>query len=304
MTELVSPLARPVAPLALRDHWYVVGALAQLGPEPRVLTTCGRTAAFSVESGQLHCADPDFAHAVSDGYVWHWHGDGPQPENQPELPQVRVPRTVWERGTVAADANWSDFVENTLDLVHPMFAHPWTHPTWWLHRLGVRPVFETEIRMTPTGWIAEAFVDLPFKRRWRFMWQELTLPDRVRLVMSPPAMAPERGIAAGAMEVIAHHPPEHAGRTRMEYMMGRRAAPFEPARFKELPGGRPLHVQDQRLLEALAGNRLRFPEAREAHVATDAYTLLFRKVVAEVQAGRWATSWQSFPSPIVLRARI
>ena len=85
--------------------------------------------------------------------------------------------------------------------------------------------------------------------------------------------------------------------------LGRRCAPFEPARVKERPGGQPLHDQDRRLLEALAGNRAWFPEAREAHVQMDTYTLLFRKVVAEVQAGRWGESWRHFP-PIVLKARI
>lgn len=116
--------------------------------------------------------------------------------------------------------------------------------------------------------------------------------------MSLLVLGPERGIAAGAMEVIAHHPPETTGRTRMEYVLGRRCAPFEPARFREKPGGQPLHYQDRRLLEALARNRAWFPEGREAHVHMDVYTLLFRKVVAEVQAGRWAESWASFPSPI------
>lgn len=297
-------LARSVAPIALPDHWYVVCPRPAVGEAPRAFTCAGEAARYHLADGAVACDRPELRIAEQDGYVWLWHGEG-APDRPPDpLPQVHVPGTVWERGSVAVEAPWADFVENTLDLVHPMFAHPWTHPTWWLHRMGVRPVFEAEVRMTETGWIAEAFLDLPFRPRWRFMWQEFRLPDRVRLVATPPALDPAAGIAAGAMEVIAHHAPETAYRTRMEYLMGRRAFPFERPRFIERPGGRWLHAQDRLILEGLAGNRRRFGAGREANVPADAYTLLFRKVAAEVAAGRWAEAWRAYPSPITLRARI
>jgi hypothetical protein len=299
----VPPRAAPA--LALRDHWYIVAPRPAIGPEARVLTCAGEAAAYRVEAGAVACDRPELAIAEQDGYVWLWHGDAPAPPFPPAIPSLRVPGIAWERGSVAVDTPWADFVENTLDLVHPMFAHPWTHPTWWLHTLGVRPVFEAEVRMTATGFTAEAFLDLPLRGRWRFMWQEFRLPDMVRLVMTPPAAhPPDAGVAAGTMEVIAHHPPETAGRTRMEYVMGRKPFPWERPGFVEVPGGRWLHAQDKRVLEGLAANRACFPAGREANVPADAYTLLFRKVVAEAAAGRWGDSWRAFPSPLTLRARI
>lgn len=303
MTEpgvLPPPAARAIAPLALPDYWYVVAPLPALGAAPRVITCAGEAAGYVHAAGVLRCDRPELHVAAQDGYAWLWHGAG-APDRPPDpLPQVHAPGTVWERGSVAVDAPWSDFVENTLDLVHPMFAHPWTHPTWWLHRLGVRPVFEAEVTMTATGWEASAYLDLPFRPRWRFMWQEFRLPDRVRLVTMPQAADP----AVGAVEVIAHHVPETAGRTRMEYVLGRKAFLLERPRWIEVPGGRWLHDQDRTILEGLAANRRRFGAGREAHVGADAYTLLFRKVVAEAAAGRWADAWRAFPSPITLRARI
>lgn len=303
MADVVAP-AREVAPLALPDHWYVVCPLPALAAGPRSFVCCGEAAAYRLVDGALACDRPDLAVRAQDGYAWLWHGAGEPPAGPTPIPSLHVPGTVWERGTVEVGAPFADFVENTLDLIHPMFAHPWTHPTWWLHRLGVRPVFEAEVTMTPTGWVAAAFLDLPLKGRWRFMWQEFTLPDRVRLVATPPAERPEAGVAAGAVEVIAHHAPVDAGRTRMAYLMGRKAFPLERPGVREVPGGRWLHAQDRAILEGLAANRRRFGAWREAHVPADAYTLLFRKVVAEVQAGRWAESWRAFPSPIALRARI
>lgn len=283
--------ARAVAPIALADHWYVVAPLPTLAAGPRTLTCGGETAMYRYEDGALACDRPDLHVAAQDGYAWLWHGAGEPTTGPTPIPSLHVPGTAWERGSVEVGAPFADFVENTLDLVHPMFAHPWTHPTWWLHRLGVRPVFEVEVRMTPTGWEAAAYLDLPVKGRWRFMWQEFVLPDRVRLVSGP-------------MEVIAHHAPVDAGRTRMEYLMGRKAFAWERPGVTEVPGGRWLHAQDRVILEGLAANRRRFGASKEAHVPADAYTLLFRKVVAEVQAGRWDASWRAFPSPVTLRARI
>lgn len=297
-------LPRPAAPIALRDHWYIVCPRPTLAAGPRALTCCGETATYALRDGRVGCDRPELRVAEQDGYVWLWHGDGEPSAGPTPIPSLEVPGVVWERGSVAVEAPFADFVENTLDLIHPMFAHPWTHPSWWLHRLGVRPVFETEVRMTATGWVAEAFVDLPCRPHVQLMWQEFTLPDRVRLVTMPRPDRPEAGIAAGAMEVIAHHPPETAGRTRIEYVMGRRPLPFERPRWIEVPGGRWLHAQDRRVLEGLAQNRRRYGDWREASVPADTYTLLFRKVLAEVQAGRWEDSWRAFPSPITLRARI
>ena len=290
--------------LGLPDHWYVVCPRPAVGPEPRPFRCCGRELRLHEAAGQVVAEPAGDVLTEQDGYVWLWHGDGPAPTGPGALPALRVPGVVWERGSVAVQAGWTDFVENTLDLIHPMHVHAWTHPSWWAHALGVRPVFEAAVTMTAGGWIAEADLLLPFGRRWRIMWQEFRLPDRVRLVMTPPRERPEEGVGVGAMEVVAFHPPEGRGRSRMEYALGRRAWPFERPGFREVPGGRWLHAQDRGILEGLALNRARFADWREAHVPPDAYTLLFRKVIAEAAAGRWEAGWRAFPSPITLKGRI
>lgn len=146
MTEAAAPPARPTLAFALPNHWYVVGPVATLGPHPRAITDLRP---YGRASRGLRARSAATARAPRTRLPTATCGTGtatgPAPADPPTLPQLASPRTVWERGTVAVEVPSSHFRRKHARPRAPHVAHPWTHPSWWLHRLGVLLVFETQI---------------------------------------------------------------------------------------------------------------------------------------------------------------
>lgn len=274
--DLVSP-PTPADGL-LPDQWYIARRSSDLGTVPQTVLLGGtEIGLWRDERGDVH-AQPARTCEERDGYLWVWTGAEAPSSGPLAIADPFQGRGVWVRLTQRVKAGFLDSVENTVDLIHPLFAHPWTHPLWWAHRLGIQASMRVVITPDALGWTAEGFM-------WgrRIMWQEVRLPDRVRLLLLPDT--------ALATDAFVHHVPETPAMTRFEILLGRRCAPWERPGATDGPQAWLLHRQDRVILEALQRCRTRHGPVAECHARADAYTLLFRRIFRLAQEGRWQREW-------------
>jgi phenylpropionate dioxygenase-like ring-hydroxylating dioxygenase large terminal subunit len=232
---------------------------------------------------------PSFPCEERDGYVWVFVGEGP-PGPPPEIPELAGRRFL--QGSAFQGFGWIKGIENNLDVCHPAFAHPWTHPQWYLRKLrGAREV-EMETRITPTGLVVfgppapSARAPIPDDLHFRL---ELRLPDRVTVRIGR------------RLVVIYHFVPVAENACRLEWLttnplpgpklLWRRREPLVPR-------------QDRRLLEsaqpwydALGGDF-------ERSVEGDVPTLLARRIVDLASEGLWEDKRDTLPQRRLFRARI
>ena len=209
-----------------------------------------------------------------DHYVWAWLGAGPPGPPPTPLPPLARRGYAFEQRTIRVAAGYRLVLENSLDFAHSAFVHPFTQPTWLLHRLGGPKHMHATYAPTPSGLAVEGRLG-----RVRAYLHTFDLPDRLRLVILPDTPV--------AVDLVVHHVPEDARTTRMEVLFGkpgfglaRRGPTFKPGQLL-------IHDQDVAIVEAQQRALDAGPPASEVSCAADAYTLLLRHVLDQALAGGW-----------------
>ncbi|MBC7544752.1 MAG: hypothetical protein H7338_18675 [Candidatus Sericytochromatia bacterium] len=219
---VAAPLAVRLSPaLGLADHWYVLRPAMQVGSGPVAVAICGRTVQlWRTVGGAVTSDDPDLRLCEVDDYVGAYIGHG-EPAASPRLPDPVRAGCLRELRTIWMPADHRLVLENSLDFAHSAFVHPWSQPSWLLHLRSGLPALQTTYRTDAGG--------LSVRARWgRYTMFDhyFSLPDRLRLIVLPDSPWP--------LDVIVHHVPETADRSRMEVLVRRPAWPWESggARFR------------------------------------------------------------------------
>lgn len=266
------PSGRSLGP---RPHWYVALPASRLAREPVAVRVGGEELTLvRAADGTPLAAGGGPPLAEHGHYVWAWLGEGaPTVPPRAAEPLARA-GYAFEQRTIRVRANWRLVLENSLDFSHSAFVHPFTQPTWLIHRLGGSNVMTATYRPTPGGLAVEGRLG-----RLRAYEHHFDLPDRLRLVILPGTPF--------TVDLVVHHVPEDARTTRMEVLLGRRAWPFEARGPSFKPGDLLIHRQDVAIVEAQQAALDAGPPPREFHCAADAYTLLMRRVLDAAEAGGW-----------------
>ena len=224
---------------------------------------------------------PAFPCVEQDGYVWVWMGDR---EPGTQLPH-RIPHydeNCWYQMSAPQGYHWVKGIENNLDVCHPSWAHPWTHPQWFRVKLrGLREsfamtTFDSAGGYLVTGQTEEACRDAV--GRWE---ERFELPNRI--VITPPTFNRRIPGIAASMTIILHFVPTGPSTCRVEMMinkvwkLGRKHA-----RWKKLL---PVLLQDQAILESSQPWYDKDGSAFERSTEADYPMMLVRRVVAAAAAG-------------------
>lgn len=251
------------AATGLPGYWYAISPAGR----PGMFGVCGRAVSSSAPEA-----------ALEDGYAWIWHGAGEAPGPPPRLEILDQPGYAFEQRTIPVRADWRLVLENSLDFAHSSHLHAWTSPVWLIHHLRPGTTMAATYRATADGLTVDGRAGEILAFRHSFH-----LPDRLRLTLLPDGARP--------LDVLVHHVPEAAGRSRMEVLVGRRKWPWErryatgrPIPFK--PGALALHHQDVAIVESQHEAWERAEAGPERHCAADAYTLLMRRILAAAAEGR------------------
>lgn len=274
---------RQASPLAARDpalgppgYWYVACASRALGPAPLPVRVAGVELTLR--------RDPEGTITASDGrrvieaqhYLWVYLGDGDGTVDGPKpYPLFDRKRRAFVQRTVSVASDYRLMLENSLDLAHSSFVHPFTQPTWLLHRVGLgRAVMDV------TYWPTHEGLEVEGRLGTRLVFrQAFALPDRMRLWVMPDTPF--------EVEVTVYHVPETARTCRLEVAISRPALPWESSRPRWAPRPLLIHRQDLRIVEAQQRALDEGPSLPERHCEADAYTLLLRRVLAAACEGGW-----------------
>ncbi len=259
-----------------RPNWYIALPASKLAREPVAVRVGGEDLTLARDAGGAPVVAGGGRHLAEHGhYIWVWLGEGaPQATPRDAEPLARA-GYAFEQRTIRVRANWRLVLENSLDFSHSAFVHPYTQPTWLIHKLGGSNVMTATYRPTSGGLAVEGRLG-----RFRAYEHAFDLPDRLRLVILPGTPF--------AVDLVVHHVPEDAHTTRMEVLMGRRAWPFEARGPVFKPGDMLIHRQDVAIVEAQQAALDAGPAPREFHCAADAYTLLMRRVLDAAERDGWA----------------
>lgn len=232
---------------------------------------------------------PSFPCEERDGYVWVFVGDT-APGPPPEIPEFAGRR--WLQGSAPQGFCWIKGIENNLDVCHPAFAHPWTHPQWYLRKLrGPREV-EIEMRVTPTGLVVfgppAAAADAPLPDAAYFSL-ELQLPDRVTVKLGR------------RLVVIYHFVPVSENACRLEWLTTHPLPGPKLLWRKREPG---VPRQDRVLLESSQPWYDTGDASFERSVEGDTSTLLARRIIDLAREGLWQDKRDTLPQRRVFRTRI
>ena len=232
---------------------------------------------------------PAFPCAERDGYVWVFVGEGPPPP-PPEIPEFAAHR--WLQGSAPQAFDWMKGIENNLDVCHPGFAHPWTHPQWYMHKLrGLREA-EMETRIEPDGLrvfgppTADASQPVPASTWFSLRF---TLPDRVTVKIG-------RGLV-----IVYHFVPTAENACRLEWLT---ANPLPGPKLLWRKREPKVPAQDRRLLESAQPWYDAGGGDFERSVEGDWPTLLARRVVAIARDGLWEDKRDTLPERRVFSARL
>jgi len=221
-------------------------------------------------------------------YVWAWAGDRPPEGHAPRLGALDRPGYRFTQRTVRVKANYHWVLENSLDFSHSAFVHPWTQPSWLLHKLWGLPAMTATYQATPTGLEVRSSLG-----DWLLFWHRFVLPDRLELVILPTSPCP--------LEVVVHHVPETRTFTRMEVLVAMKAWPWQRRDCRFYPDSLLVHRQDVVIVEAQQTWIDRFPDEHERHCAADAYTLLMRRVLKAACEGGWDPGDSLTPRSVAIR---
>lgn len=234
-----------------------------------------------------------------DGYVWVWMGDGPPPP-LPGIP--RFSRFRWRQGTVPMACAFNKGLENNVDICHPFWTHPWTHPHFLTKRITGFQDDVDELRLTDDGFIifkpvtARAEDPVPAHPQGVLTF---SLPDRMTIWF------PKRGFET---VMVLHFVPTGPTSCRMEWMWTKLLQVGRRVRFE--PREPWIFAQDRALLE---GSQRAYPVPQpgplpmeapwERGVEADLTTLTLRKVLALAASGRWPQGRAELPERRLIRAR-
>ncbi len=238
---------------------------------------------------------PSYPCVELDGNIWIYMArDGEQPGTPPPgIPKFE--RYRWVQGSIDHACSFQDLLENVLDIAHPAFVHPWTHPFWYSRKFMGFPEKQVELRVTENGITTTAPPtnsgddsipeDIPLFGAWE-------LPDRV-VTMG----------RVGSFEFASwmHFVPTSENSCRLEYTH-RNPFPFGPKlswRKRE-----PLLLrQDRVLLEAICSARQAEGPIPERSVAIDEIPLTIRRILKLAADGLWEEKRESLPKRRVIGAR-
>jgi phenylpropionate dioxygenase-like ring-hydroxylating dioxygenase large terminal subunit len=237
---------------------------------------------------------PAFPCAERDGYVWVWIGrPGRSPGPVPRTPDFAGRR--WIQSTCDQKYPWTMGIENNVDIAHPAFAHPFTHPSWYLRRIKGLSDTDTELRLEENGLLAFAPIasglDADPPKRPYFMLR-FELPDRVRV---------DFWLGPLQFTVLMHFIPTGERSCRMETCVTNPFYGFRRVSLAKSEGSVPR--QDRVLMESVRPDYV--PGSRsEYSVAADASTLLARRIVELAANGLWEEKRHSLPSRKIVSARM
>jgi len=293
-----APLARRIhdRPIVLfRDGEGVAGALHDRCPHRGVALSLGK-----MEEGSVACAyhgwrfgrDGACAHipslcedrpvaagvaadaypcAEQDGYVWVWTGLG-APSPAAPLPIPAFAERAWIQASIDLACEAILPIENNLDVSHPYFTHPRTHPQWFvIEQIGFREnvyrlaLTETGLRLTG-GRDGYGGVSLSFD-----------LPDRATVDLGP----------QGPL-IVMHHTPTTPGHCRQHWLFSSALAEGEQTHSLRWTDKEPeILRQDRRVMESAQLTYMAEGDGFERSVEADAPTLLARRIIRLAAAGRW-----------------
>jgi phenylpropionate dioxygenase-like ring-hydroxylating dioxygenase large terminal subunit len=206
-----------------------------------------------------------------DGYVWVWTGEGaPSPAAPLAIPGFA--ERAWVQAAVDLACEAMLPIENNLDVSHPYFAHPRTHPQWYvIEQIGFREnvyrlaLTETGLRLTG-GRDGYGGVSLSFD-----------LPDRATVDLGP----------QGPL-IIMHHTPTRPGHCRQHWLFSMALAEGEQTHALRWTDKEPeILRQDRVLMESAQLAYVSEGDDFERSVEADAPTLLARRIIRLAAAGRW-----------------
>ncbi len=224
----------------------------------------GREVAAGVTADVHPCVEQE-------AYVWLWTGKGaPQPARPPPIPTFGARSWVQAAIDLACEAMLP--IENNLDVSHPYFTHPNTHPQWFvINQIGFREnlyrlaLTETGLRLTG-GRDGFGGVSLRFD-----------LPDRATVDLGP----------QGPL-IVMHHTPTTPGHCRQHWLFSTALAEGpQDHRLRWTDKEPEILQQDRRVMESAQLNYMAEGDGFERSVEADAPTLLARRVIRMARAGRW-----------------
>ena len=224
----------------------------------------GRGVAAGVAADAYPCVE-------TNAYVWVWTGKGPPAQAAP-LPIPAFGERAWVQAAIDLACEAMLPIENNLDVSHPYFTHPNTHPQWFvIERIGFRDnVYRlalTETGLCLTGG-RDGFggVSLAFD-----------LPDRATVDLGP----------QGPL-IVMHHTPTTPGHCRQHWLFSTALAEGPQTHSLRWTHKEPeILRQDRRVLESAQLAYQAEGADFERSVEADAPTLLARRVIRMAAAGRW-----------------
>jgi len=231
-----------------------------------------------------------------DGYIWVWMGTGTPPP-VPGITDFKQHR--WRQGTIDMACSFNKGLENNVDICHPYWTHPFTHPHWITKRFTGFKDDTDELRLTDDGLVifqpitTDASQPVPTRPagRLRFM-----LPDRMHIWFPKPGWETSFWL---------HFVPTGPDSCRMEWLWSKLLPVGRRVRFERRE---PLiFKQDRLILESsqrwYSDWTQRMDTPWERSVEADLTTMTLRKVIALATAGRWKEERASLPRRRLGRAR-
>jgi phenylpropionate dioxygenase-like ring-hydroxylating dioxygenase large terminal subunit len=229
------------------------------------------------------------------GYVWVWLGGEGTVAALPEIPDFS--RYHWLQGTFGANCDWMKMVENNVDFSHLMFAHRWTHPSFFLVHLakgrGISGA-DLEVRTTERGMITfspptKSAAEDPPEINTN---QTFELPDRVVVHFRYWKLK---------VPLYIHCVPTGTNTCRIEWMM-RLPIPFGP-KVLWTPVNSPVFTQDKELLESSQQYYDQEGSGFERSVEADAAALTARRIVELAGNGGWRREAGAVPQRRVVHVK-
>ena len=224
----------------------------------------GRAPAGGVAAEAYACVEQE-------AHVWVWTGKGP-PSPEAPLPIPAFADRAWVQASIDLACEAVLPIENNLDVSHPYFTHPNTHPQWFvINRIGFR---ENAYRLglTETGVLLTGGRDGFGGVSLRF-----DLPDRATVDLGP----------QGPL-IVMHHTPTQPGHCRQHWLFSTALAEGPQTHRLSWTDKEPeILKQDRRVMESAQLAYQAEGAAFERSVEADAPSLLARRVIRMARAGRW-----------------
>ncbi|MFI4933829.1 MAG: Rieske 2Fe-2S domain-containing protein [Caulobacterales bacterium] len=231
----------------------------------------------------------------ADGYLWVWMGEG-DPSEAPPRGIAYFRQFNWAQGVMALNCAALAAIENNLDWCHPTFAHPHTHPQFFINQARGFQDQAIEARRTPSGltafWppsasavdpVSEASVALVFE-----------LPDRVTVAFSGPQ---------GPMRIVLHMVPTGPNTCRQEWMISTGPAGGDVPTVVWSDEVHAIFEQDRELLESVQRAVDREGRGFERSAPADAPTLIARRIYTLAAQGHWPGGAADLPKRRIVKLR-